>query len=265
MRKYWTLFKILSSELFQYRANFLFQVVANALLVLTIIGIWYAVFDSREAIGEYTRETMIQYLIIAAALQSFLARRSQGDDVNDDINLGNLSFHLVRPLNVQLFWFMRELARGAIFLLLSLAQIVFLLFLFREFLNISFSVVSTLLFGVSVTLGFIVNYFIYHVVSLLAFWMEQTWGPRFVLSMLAEVASGVVVPLSLFPHLLQQIFLLLPFQYVIYVPVQIFLQEWTARESMLALAGGFLWLAVLIGASQIIWRKGIELYEAEGA
>lgn len=264
MRKYWALFKIFSSELFQYRANFLFEVIANALLVLTIIGIWYAVFDSEETIGEYTRETMIQYLIITAALQSFLVRRHQGDDVNDEINGGNLSFHLVRPMNVQLFWLIRELARGAIFLILSLAQILLLIFFFREYLHISVSLVSFVLFSVSIILGFALNYYVYHIFSLLAFWMEQTWGPRFVLRMLAEVASGVVVPLSLFPDVLQHIFRALPFQYVIYVPVQIFLGKWSAPQSMQELAGGFVWLALLMGLCHIIWKKGIYLYQAEG-
>jgi ABC-2 type transport system permease protein len=60
--------------------------------------------------------------------------------------------------------------------------------------------------------------------------MENTYGIRFTMRIIMEVVDGAIIPLSFFPLVLQKIFSFLPFPFLIYLPIRIYLGKISLEE-----------------------------------
>jgi ABC-2 type transport system permease protein len=80
-----------------------------------------------------------------------------------------------------------------------------------------------LFFLVSMIMAALLQFFLFECLSLFSFWVENTYGIRFTMRVIMEIVGGAIIPLSFFPDVLQKIFLLLPFPFLIYLPMKIYL------------------------------------------
>jgi ABC-2 type transport system permease protein len=71
---------------------------------------------------------------------------------------------------------------------------------------------------------------------------------------LLELFSGLLLPISFFPEVFQKIFNLLPFQYISYVPMLIYLGKLQGGGLVRALALQIFWAAVLVAIGDGMWR-----------
>jgi ABC-2 type transport system permease protein len=55
-------------------------------------------------------------------------------------------------------------------------------------------------------------------ISLLAFWVEDTWAFEFIYRRLVMLLGGMMIPLDVFPEPLSSIARALPFSYIVYAP-----------------------------------------------
>ena len=99
---------------------------------------------------------------------------------------------------------------------------------------------------------------------MLAFWLEQTWGERFVLNVVLEIASGAFVPLAFFPLFWGDVLRYLPFSHLVATPVEFLLGLRTLRDDffLLLVMGG--WIVIGFIAMTLVWRKGLRRYEGVG-
>ncbi len=67
------------------------------------------------------------------------------------------------------------------------------------------------------------------------------------------------------PPILQQIASVLPFQFSIYFPIQVILNQLSSEEIVRKFALGLFWLVVLYGVFRWAWRNGLKQYSAVGA
>jgi ABC-2 type transport system permease protein len=79
-----------------------------------------------------------------------------------------------------------------------------------------------------------------------------------------EVVGGAIIPLSFFPQILQKIFMLLPFPFLIYLPMRIYLGKIHVSQVHLELLKEGGWILGFALLNVIIWRKGIRQYVAMG-
>lgn len=121
-----------------------------------------------------------------------------------------------------------------------------------------------LLFLVSVGLASVVQFFVFQVLGLLSFWMENTYGIRFAARVVMEVVAGAINPLSFFPRILHDLFLLLPFPLMIYLPMRIYLGKIPLEQIPFELLKGIAWIAFLVLLYRLLWVKGIRQYVSMG-
>jgi ABC-2 type transport system permease protein len=87
--------------------------------------------------------------------------------------------------------------------------------------------------------------------------------------LLRDICSGVLIPLTLFPEIIQKVFFFLPFQFITYVPIRVFIGSYE-------LAGNTYSLPQIIGiqaiatASMVIltilfYKRGIKQFTGVGA
>jgi ABC-2 type transport system permease protein len=113
-------------------------------------------------------------------------------------------------------------------------------------------------------LGYLIHYFLFYIFSIIAFWMDQTWGPRFVIRTIMEITAGVIIPLSFFPGIWKTILDILPFKYLVYVPMQIYLGKMALEEIGWQMFGAIVWLLIFIFIARWEWKRGLKHYSAVG-
>ncbi len=266
MLKFWHAARLVFLERMAYRANFFLEVIGGILASVIVVVLWTAIYKGAGTarIGGYSLPEMVTYLLGAGLINSFLLTTAENPEASQAIQGGDLSGLLIRPVSPHLFWLARDFGSKGFFLLLGFAGYAAVLVFFREFLLPPPGPGGLLLFLASVGLAAVVQFLVFQVLGLLAFWMENTYGIRFAARVVMEVVAGAIIPLSFFPSVLQKIFLMLPFPLMIYVPMGIYLGKIHPDRVPPELGKGIVWIAALAILYRILWTRGIRQYVSMG-
>lgn len=249
-----------------YRLNFFMQILSGVLSSLIVVFLWIAIYRSagRELIGGYSIGEMVTYLLGGGLINAFILTTAENQETSQNIQDGTLSFLFLQPISPYGIWLMRDLGGKAFYFLLGLASYAVIFFFFREYLTLSPSGGFFALFMVSLVLAALLQFLFFEALSLLSFWIENTYGIRFTMRVIMEVLGGAIIPLSFFPMILQKVFLLLPFQFLIYLPMRIYLGKIPIDQIILEVTKEGMWIAGLALLNWMIWKKGVRQYVAMG-
>lgn len=266
MKKYWYLVKLSWQSVLTYRLDFLLRILGGFFMMAVTIALWVAIYDqsSLTEIKGYTLTQMVIYLLGAGLINSFIMITHQGDEVNDEINYGILSTYLIKPFNVQLFWFIRDLASRVLLFIQGGIIIFFIIIITSFFIDLSFLLVNILFFLISIIIAIILHYFLFYIFTIIAFWLEQTWGPRFVIRVFMNIATGRLIPLSLFPIFWYQLLNVLPFKFMGFIPMEILLNRLTISQTFIQLGIGLIWIIIFASMGFLLYKIGVKKYAAEG-
>jgi ABC-2 type transport system permease protein len=123
---------------------------------------------------------------------------------------------------------------------------------------------TLLMFLLSMGLAALLQFLLFEALSLLAFWVENTYGIRFTMRVIMEVVGGAIIPLSFFPGMLQKVFGFLPFPYLIYLPMRIFLNKIAPGQVSVEFIKEGLWILGLAIVNLVVWKAGIRQYVSMG-
>lgn len=267
LSKYLYIFKSTWQEYMAYRANFFLEILGGAALFGAILFLWVSVYknSSGGAIGGYTMPEMVTYLLLGGALSAITLSTSAGDEIDQEINEGAASNYLMKPLNVNFYWFSRDLARKTINFIFSAIAFGIIFLLARKFILPPVSLAMLIVAFFAAGLGIAVHFLLFYLTSIISFWLGRTWGFRFVLRVVMEIATGAIIPLSFIPGVWQNILLFLPFKFLAYFPIQIYLGKFTMAEITSGFTQCAVWLVFLAVLSYYVWKRGVRHYTASGA
>lgn len=267
LRKYLYIFKSTWQEYMAYRANFFLEILGGAALFGAIMFLWLNVYKSSggAAIGGYTLPEMITYLLLGGALSAVTLSTSAGDEIDQEINEGIASNYFLKPIDVNFYWFSRDLARKTINLIFSAISFGIIFLAAREFVLSPASSAMLVLAFLAAGFGMAIHFLVFYLTSIISFWLGRTWGFRFVIRVVMEIATGAIIPLSFIPGVWQNILNFLPFKFLAYFPIQIYLGKFAIEQIASGFAECFVWLALLAVLSYYIWKKGVRHYTASGA
>jgi len=261
MNKYFSLFAITLQEIFAYRLNMLMWRVRQVFVFLVPFFIWKSVLGAGGMIYGYSFAAIMTYLFGTTILRS-LVMGSRTIDLGWMINTGALTIPLMRPIRLFIFFFVRDLADKIFNLGFMLIELPLIYFIFKPPLFLQFDPIKLLLTAISIMLAILIYFYINIIFGSFAFWSKDTWAPRFLLMVIMEFATGAMFPLDMLPQLWQNILYCLPFPYLLYVPLKLYLAADSAPLGHLTIA--IVWALILYAITKYIWHKGISSYEAEG-
>ncbi len=266
MYKFWVIFKLVWIERMVYRLNFFMDVLSGILSSLIVVFLWIAIYKSagRESNRGIFVEEMVTYILGGGVINSFILTTAENPETSQSIQDGNLSFLLIKPLSPYGVWLARDLGSKAFLLSLGLVGYLFVFLFFRDYLLSFASLAHFLLFLFSIILAALLQFFLFEGLSLLSFWVENTYGIRFTMRVIMEVVGGAIIPLSFFPQILEKIFMLLPFPFLIYIPMKIYLGKIPLEQVGLELFKEGGWIVGLAMLNLILWKRGIRQYVAMG-
>lgn len=258
--------KLIFIERITYRVNFFLQVLSSILSSLIVVFLWMAIYrqDPGMSLGGFTLAEMVTYILGGGLINSFILTTAESNETSQGITEGVLSGLLVQPMSPYWVWFFRDMGTKIFLLLMGLLSYGVVFLFFRDLLIISIDPGTSAIFMISLGLAVLLQYFLFESLSLLAFWMENTYGIRFTMRVIMEVLGGAIIPISFFPGLLRDLFLALPFPYLVYYPMTIYLGKMSFDQAIHALGTECLWIAGLGFVNFTLWKQGLKRYVAQG-
>nr|MDA3846647.1 ABC-2 family transporter protein [Vallitaleaceae bacterium] len=93
-------------------------------------------------------------------------------------------------------------------------------------------------------------------------------GIRRLFLLIRDVFAGVFLPLTFFPVLFQKILFFMPFQYITYVPIRVFMGSYSLGNITLSIPEivGLQAISVIVMylVSEVMWRAGIKQFTGVG-
>jgi ABC-2 type transport system permease protein len=114
-------------------------------------------------------------------------------------------------------------------------------------------------------LGFFVGFLLSATITSLAFWTTRVYSIHEFYFASILLFSGQFVPLTLMPKLIQSIAQYLPFQLLIYYPIELILGKLSQAQIVQGYVVGLIWLTIAVLVFNWVWRNGVKRYSAVGA
>jgi ABC-2 type transport system permease protein len=260
-RRFW---QVNWAEQWQYRANYLMYLFYWLVAPIVYLAVWTSIARSQGSVRGLTANDFVLYYLTLLVI----------DQITSDITIhlfaykiqdGTLAGELLRPVHPLLTNTLMNNLSMKLMNLLVLAPIWGALYLLFGADYPPISPANLLLALPAVAIGFAISFLSGAAITCLAFWTTRIYSLMEFYGALHVLFSGAFVPLSLMPPLIQQIASFLPFQLVLYFPIQLVLGQLSpAQIGTNFLLGGF-WLLVWLLAFRLVWRAGVKRFSAVGA
>src|SRR6185437_5776872 len=166
---------------------------------------------------------------------------------------GRISMDLIKPVSIQWMWICRAMGESAFRLgLLTLPTAVVVALAFplerpasrENFLLFLVGVVGS--FFLMAAINFMIGTCAIPLKSILALIRAKYW--------LIELLSGLLIPMTFFPGVLQKLLAWLPFEHIAYTPLQIYLGKLDRAAALRALGIQWAWVVFLLFAAHWWWE-----------
>jgi ABC-2 type transport system permease protein len=240
--------------------------VRNVLQIFLVFFLWSTIYSDpgTQAFG-YDRDKILTYvfgiLIIRAIVLS-----ARTVDVAGEISNGDITNLLLKPINYFKYWFTRDISSKALNLGFAVVETTALYFILKPPFFIQKDPGIWIAFIVSLILAVFMFFTLLFLVNLIAFWIPTAgWAAQFlVIVIFTEYLSGGIFPIDIFPKVVQKIIYALPFPYLLFFPLQIYLGKLSTMGIVRGLAASSIWLIILGFIVSYVWNKGLKQYAAEG-
>ena len=228
------------------------------------LAVWTSIANTKGNVNGFTANDFITYymtLLIVDQITSNIVIHTFAYKIQD----GTLSGELIRPVHPMLT---NALVNNIAFKGLTIMGLtpiwIILFFLFRpDFSNV---ILSGILLAIpAMIMGFLIGFLLSAAITALAFWTTRVYSIHEFYYALILLFSGQFVPLTLMPKLIQDISQFLPFQLLIYFPIQVILGKLSSPQIMQGYMMGVIWLVVSIAIFNWVWYNGVKRFSAVGA
>lgn len=266
MKKYLAIFKISFEQELVYKINFLMSQFRNLMQFVLLFFLWDAIFSApgKELFG-YDRSHMLTYIFAVLVVRS-LVPSAKIAEVAGEIARGDLSNYLIKPVNYFKYWITRDISGKLLNITFTLVEFIILFILLKPNIFFQGNLIYLSASLVAIVLAMFLYILLYFIVGAIPFWMpEMAWGSQFLfIVVLTEFLSGSIFPIDIFPVFWQKIMLFLPFPYLIFFPIKVYLGTLSYSDILMGLSTSAVWVIILTLLMKKIWSAGLKVYQAVG-
>lgn len=249
----------------EYRFDFFVGLIGVAYPIVIQVFLWMAVYGGSSTVQlyGYTFPQMITY-VIAAAFVGRLVDTGVEYAINDDIHSGGLARYLVKPMAYIPFRMAYTIGSR----LLPLSVLLLLAGAAVGVLHVSAGFQPEAgrlaLFLPALLLGFLLNFFVFFLVSMLGFWLTEVGSFFMTIQVIIMVVSGGLFPITVLGDGFVRVMRWLPFIYTTYFPLNILTGQESFEYAVTGIGIQAIWIVLLALSSAWAWRRGIRRYVAVG-
>ncbi|TYP76808.1 ABC transporter permease [Paenibacillus methanolicus] len=265
LRKYKRTYILALQSAMEYRTDFLLSLISGSFIILVQCFLWTAVYRSspHEIINGYTYSQMMIYSVLSGVVSKLVSAGFEGEIAND-IKTGGLSKFIAQPIHyfsyrICNFFGGKTVQTGVVLILFAILMIVF-----TRIWEFHLRGEQIVLFLVGILFGLLINFLLFYSISALAFIITEVWGVFIAFGQGVYLLSGAIFPLTIFGDTVSSISSYLPFQYVVFFPVNIINGSMTGHEIVRGLLVQAVWVIALMIISKFSWDAGMRKYVAVG-
>ena len=263
MKKYLAILNIQIQNSFQYRGQLFYWVMNEALVLTMFFFVWRAIFVGQSRVRDYTFGAMVTYYL-TAFLVEFLTSAYMEYSMEDIVKNGKLSKYIIRPMSF--FWYQvaGHIGWKVTRLIVTLPVYFIILYLLRGYLIFPTGQ-QFILFLVALAFAAMLYFFISYLISYFAFWMLKiSYLVGILRGTLIPLLAGALIPLDIFPPAVERLTRFLPFRYMIFFPVKVFLGQVTEAEFQTGIVVGLIWVGLMATLAWFLWQPALRRYESAG-
>ena len=245
-----------------YRVRYYTGIVTYFIYVSIYYFIWKAIFGHGDRIAGFDFNQILTYVAVGWIIRSFYFNNID-QEMAQQVLEGKLAMDLIKPVNVQSMYVAQAFGES-IFRLALLTAPTALVLLAIYPLRRPQSLGAFLAFFLSVIFSFFIVAAINFAVGTIAIRLKSILGLLRAKYFLLELFSGLLLPISFFPHPFQVILRALPFQYISYVPVLLYLGKIQGVGVARALTVQLFWVAAMLALGHAMWRWSTKKITIQG-
>ena len=255
--KVWSVLQITLLSRFAYAGELLVRSIFIVLVLFIFTQLWRAT-GQVEKTG-FTLVQLIWYLAFTEAIMT--STDTANHEVDREVRSGDIAYRLVRPLAYPLYHL--GAALGERLMRFGLNLVVGILVALAVVGPLAIGPLALVLSLSAALLSFIADWTWTMTISLLSFWVEETFGIHLLYRRGLMILGGMLIPLEAYPAWLQSIARALPFQYLVYAPARLWVRPDTGYWLTTAGALGAI-AAAGCAALIVVYRLGLKQVSAQG-
>jgi len=262
LKQFFGLGKLQFSMESAYRFDSLIWITITPMFFITEFFLWRAIFNASgaEVIKGFTFSAMMSYYLlshITTAITATIIDRKTAHLVKH----GKLIKYLVRPIRYFSMSFVNNIWYGLFRTKYLPMLLILAYFLIPKF---EFTLHNVALYIIALALAVMLRFTYTFLIGLTSFWMKEYFGIRVFKHGIYALMSGMLIPLAFFPVIVQKVFNYFPFQYMLFVPIKIFLGQYTNAEVLLMLGIQIIWIVFFLVFIKLVWKKALTRFMGVG-
>jgi ABC-2 type transport system permease protein len=249
---YWAFARVGFINTLAFRLRYYTGIVTYFIYVSVYYFIWKAIYAHSTSIEGFDFAHLLTYIGVGWIIRSFYFNNIDQDLAYQVIE-GRLAMDLIKPVNIQIMYVARAAGESVFRLALLTVPTAILLFWVYP-LRLPAGIGHAGAFLVSVLLSFLIVAAINFAVGTFALRLQSILGLMRAKFFLLELFSGLLLPMTFFPHMVQKILGVMPFEYISYVPMLIYLGKLNGGGLARAIAIQIFWVVVLLALGDGLWR-----------
>jgi len=207
-------------------------------------------------------QEVIDYVWLGQAML-LLAMFGSEAEIRGMIRSGTVAYEMVRPVDLYNFWYCRTAAGRAAPLLLRMAPILIVAFIFFG-LKPPPSVASGLLWVAALVGALLLSSAVSTLITITHLWTIAGDGVNRIVPVLIYFFSGLVVPLPLFPEWMQPALGLLPFRGMADTPYRIYMGHIPPGDALVPLLHQLIWTVAFVLFGRWLLSRGTRRLVVQG-
>ena len=235
-----------------YRLRYYTGIVTYFIYISVYYFIWKAALAHEESIEGFNFSQMLTYVAVGWIIRSFYFNNID-QDIAYQVQEGKLAMDLIKPVNTQLMYVAEAFGQSCFrFILLTVPTALVILVVFP--VRLPAGPLNFAGFLASVLLSFFLVAGVNFCVGTFALRLKSILGLLRAKYFLLELFSGLLIPITFFPDWARSILELLPFPYISFAPVLIYLGKTEGVDILRTLSIQAFWVLVLLLAGHFLWR-----------
>lgn len=262
MNAYLAILKARLSILFQYRAAAMAGLSTQIFWGIIKTMIFSAFYAQAVTPQPISLAQAITFIWLSQGLLQLLPWNID-KELEAQVKNGNVSYELVRPLDLYWLWYARAIAMRTVPTLMRCIPVFIIAVLFFG-LSSPVSWSAALAFGTSLVFAALLSAAITTLIIISLFWTISGEGIQRLSPHIALLLSGSVVPLPLFPDWMQPFLNLQPLRGVLDIPSRLYTGVIPDQEAFYYLAFQLIWTLIIIGAGKWMMSRALKQFVAQG-
>lgn len=235
-----------------YRLRYYTGIATYFIYVSVYYFIWKAIYAQSPDIEGFDFHQMLTYVALGWILRSFYYNNID-QELAQQVMEGKLAMDLIKPVNVQMMYVAQAQGESLFRIAMLTAPTAVVLMLVYPVRRPA-STLHFLAFLASAVLSFLLVAGINFAVGTFAIRLKSILGLLRAKYFLLELFSGLLLPISFFPEAFQKALQFLPFQYISYVPLLLYLGKIKGMGIFRALGLQLFWVAAMLAVGDALWR-----------